>query len=105
MLLIASYIAIQAVRALLAGSHAEASPFGPCIAAVYLLVQPPLGILKLTLGRRLESPALQGDGVLTLAAAALAVVTLVPPHPQLDAWVVVGIAGEASRVAIRHRFG
>jgi divalent metal cation (Fe/Co/Zn/Cd) transporter len=116
MLLVAAYIAIQAVRALLEGSHPTSSVFGLTIAAVSLLVLPPLGLLKLKVGLQLESPALRGDGALTLAAAALAVITLVAliVNSALDWWwadplaallIAAALAGEATRVAIRHRFG
>jgi divalent metal cation (Fe/Co/Zn/Cd) transporter len=116
MLVIAAYIGVQAVRALLEGSHPEPSVLGLSIAAVSLLVLPPLGILKLILAGRLESPALRGDGVLTLAAAALAVITLVAlilsstlawwrADPLAALLIACALAGEASRVAVRHRFG
>jgi divalent metal cation (Fe/Co/Zn/Cd) transporter len=116
MLVIAAYIGVQAVRALLGGSHPEPSVLGLSIAAVSLLVLPPLGILKLSLAGRLESPALRGDGVLTLAAAALAVITLVAlilsstlawwrADPLAALLIACALAGEASRVAVRHRFG
>ena len=116
MLVIAAYIGVQAVRALLGGSHPEPSVLGLGIAAVSLLVLPPLGILKLSLGGRLESPALRGDGVLTLAAAALAVITLIAlilsstlawwwADPLAALLISCALAGEASRVAVRHRFG
>jgi len=116
MLVIAAYIGVQAVRALLEGSHPEPSALGLSIAAVSLLVLPPLGILKLSLAGRLESPALRGDGVLTLAAAALAVITLVAlilsstlawwwADPLAALLIACALAGEASRVAVRHRFG
>ena len=44
--------------------------------------------MKLRLGGQLESPALRGDGVLTIAAAALAVVTLLAlaANSLLDWW-------------------
>ena len=116
MLVIAAYIGVQAVRALLGGSHPEPSVLGLGIAAISLLVLPPLGILKLSLGGRLESPALRGDGVLTLAAAALAVITLIAlilsstlawwwADPLAALLISCALAGEASRVAVRHRFG
>ena len=59
------------------GSHPESSAFGFGIAAISLLVLPVLGVMKLRLSGRLGSPALRGDSVLTLAAAALAAITLV----------------------------
>ncbi len=61
MYVVALYVGVQAVRALMNGSHAEPSAFAFGIAAVSLLVLPALGAMKLRLGRRLESPALSGD--------------------------------------------
>jgi divalent metal cation (Fe/Co/Zn/Cd) transporter len=73
-------------------------------------------MMKLRLGRQLESPALRGDGVLTAAAAALAAVTLLAlaANSLLDWWwadpvaalvIATALASEATRVAVRHRFG
>ena len=65
---------------------------------------------------RLDSPALRGDGVLTLAAAMLALVTLtaLTLSSTLSWWwadplaalvIACALAGEAVRVAVFHRFG
>ena len=85
---VAAYVAIEAVRALLDRSHADTTVFGVAIAAVSLAVLPPLGASKVRVARRLESQALRGDGVLTLAAAALAGITLVAllANSALDWW-------------------
>jgi divalent metal cation (Fe/Co/Zn/Cd) transporter len=116
MLLVALYIGQQAVRALADGSHPAASAFGIGIAAVSLIVLPWLGGMKIRLASRLASPALRGDGVLTLAAAVLAAITLTAL--LLDsafAWwwadavaallIATALAVEATRLAVRHRFG
>jgi divalent metal cation (Fe/Co/Zn/Cd) transporter len=116
MLAVATYIGVQAVRALFDGSHPESTAFGFAIAGISLLVLPVLGGLKLRVAQRLESPALHGDGVLTLAAAALALVTLFAliANSYLEWWwadpvvalvIALGLAGEATRVAVYHRFG
>jgi divalent metal cation (Fe/Co/Zn/Cd) transporter len=116
MLLVAGYVAVEAVRALRDASHAESSAFGLAIAAVSLAMLPPLGVLKLRVASRLESQALRGDGVLTLAAAALAAITLVALllSSVLDWWwadpvaallIAAALAAEGMRVAVRHRFG
>ena len=116
MLLVAAYVAVEAVRALLDASHAESTAFGLAIAAVSLVVLPPLGLLKVRLASRLESQALRGDGVLTLAAAALAAITLVALvlNSALEWWwadplaallIAAALAAEGVRVAVRHRFG
>lgn len=113
---VALYVGVQAVRALIQGSHPQPSPLAFGIAAASLLVLPALGVMKLRLGALLASPALRGDGVLTLAASTLAFVTLVAlaANSLLDWWwadpvaalVISGaLAAEATRVAVRHRFG
>jgi hypothetical protein len=43
MLLVATYVGVEAVRALVAGSHPESSAFGFGIAAISLVVLPALG--------------------------------------------------------------
>jgi divalent metal cation (Fe/Co/Zn/Cd) transporter len=107
---------LESVRALVNGSHPESSALGFGIAAISLLVLPVLGAMKLRLAGRLGSPALRGDGVLTPAAAALAAITLVAllANSVLDGWwadpaaallIAIALATEATRVAVRHRFG
>jgi divalent metal cation (Fe/Co/Zn/Cd) transporter len=116
MVVVALFIGVEAVRAVVSGSHPESSAFGFGIAAISLLVLPVLGVMKLRLAGRLGSPALRGDGVLTLAAAALAAITLVAllANSLLDWWwadpaaalvIAIALAAEAMRVTIRHRFG
>lgn len=116
MLVVALVVGFEAVRALIDGSHPESSALGFGIAAISLLVLPVLGVMKLRLAGHLGSPALRGDGVLTLAAAALAAITLVAllANSLLDWWwadpatalvIAIALAAEATRVAVRHRFG
>jgi divalent metal cation (Fe/Co/Zn/Cd) transporter len=116
MLVVALFVLVEAVRALVNGSHAESSNFGLGIATISLLVLPALGAMKLRLAGGLGSPALRGDGVLTIAAAALAVVTLVAlltssvlgwwwTDPVAALIIAIALAVEATRVAIHHRFG
>jgi divalent metal cation (Fe/Co/Zn/Cd) transporter len=116
MVAVAGYVGVRAVLAILDGSHAEGSFIGALIAGVSLLVLPPLARRKLDVAARLPSPALRGDGVLTLAAAALATITLVALllNAALDWWwadpvaalVIASALGiEGVRVAVRHRFG
>jgi divalent metal cation (Fe/Co/Zn/Cd) transporter len=113
---VALYVGVQAIRAFISGSHPEPSAFGFGIAMVSLVVLPALGAMKLRLGGQLQSPALRGDGVLTIAAAALAVVTLLAlaANSLLDWWwadptaalvISAALAAEATRVSVRHRFG
>jgi divalent metal cation (Fe/Co/Zn/Cd) transporter len=116
MMAVGLYVAVEAVRALVGGSHADESAVGFVLAAVSVLVLPWLGRQKLRVAAALPSPALRGDGVLTLAAAALAVITLLAlfvtsaygwwwADPVAALIIAVGLAAEGVRVAIRHRFG
>jgi divalent metal cation (Fe/Co/Zn/Cd) transporter len=116
LLFVALYIGIQAGRALAGGSHASKSAVGIGLAAVSLVVLPWLGREKLRVARALPSRALRGDGVLTLAGAALAGITLIALMlvSALDWWwadplaalaIAAGLGVEAVRIAIHHRFG
>lgn len=116
MFLIAAYIGFEAVRALADESHADESALGIGLAALSLVVLPWLGRRKLQVAAALPSRALRGDGVLTLAAAALAAVTLLALllTAGLDWWwadplaallIACALAVEAVRIAVHHRFG
>jgi divalent metal cation (Fe/Co/Zn/Cd) transporter len=116
MAVVALYVGSEAVRALAKESHADEAAFGVILAAVSLLVLPWLGRRKFQVAAGLGSPALRGDGVLTIAAAALAAITLVAllATSMLDWWwadpgaallIAAALAVEATRVAVRHRFG
>jgi divalent metal cation (Fe/Co/Zn/Cd) transporter len=86
------------------------------VATVSVLVLPWLGRQKLRVAAALPSAALRGDGVLTLAAAGLAAITLLALYvssalgwwwadPAAALIIAIGLAAEGLRVAIRHRFG
>jgi divalent metal cation (Fe/Co/Zn/Cd) transporter len=116
MLMIAAYVGVQAVRALAHGSHPGTSAFAVGLAAVSLLVLPLLGARKLEVASHLGSPALRGDAVLTLAAVALAAITLCAliANAALGWWwvdalaalvIAAALAFEGTRVLVRHRFG
>ena len=116
MLTVSLYIGVQAIRALIDGSHPEGSPFGVGLATISLLLLPWLGAMKLRVASKLASHALRGDGVLTLAAAVLAAVTLasILVNTTLEWWwadplaamvIACALATESARLAIRHRFG
>jgi divalent metal cation (Fe/Co/Zn/Cd) transporter len=116
MLAVAFYVGFQAVRALIDGSHPEASALGLILAAGSLLVLLWLGRMKLRVASRLPSLALRGDGILSIAAAVLATITLATllMNSALGWWwadavaalfIAITLAAEASRVAVRHRFG
>jgi divalent metal cation (Fe/Co/Zn/Cd) transporter len=116
MLAVAVYVDVQAVRGLADRSHPEASALGVTLAAASLVVLPWLGGLKLRVASHLGSAALRGDGVLTLASAALAGVALAAllvnatlgwwwADPSAALLIATALAVEAMRVAVRHRFG
>jgi divalent metal cation (Fe/Co/Zn/Cd) transporter len=116
MVAVALYVGVQAVRALVNGSHAEESAFGLTLAGLSLLVLPWLGRRKFQVASELGSPALRGDGVLTIAAATLAAITLLAllltsvfgwwwADPAAALVIAAALAAEATRVAIRHSFG
>jgi divalent metal cation (Fe/Co/Zn/Cd) transporter len=116
MFLVALYVGVQATRALAQGSHPKSSTLGVVLAALSIAVLPWLGRRKLVVAAELGSPALRGDGVLTLAAAALAAITLAALvfNSAFDWWwadpiaalaIAVGLGVEAVRVTVRHRFG
>ena len=116
MLTIAAYVGVQAVRALAQGSHPGTSAFAVALAGVSLLVLPLLGARKLEVASLLGSRALRGDAVLTLAAVALAAVTLCAliANAAFGWWwadaaaalvIATVLAFEGTRVLVRHRFG
>jgi divalent metal cation (Fe/Co/Zn/Cd) transporter len=74
--IIATYLSVQGARSLLAGRHADTSLFGVVEALAALAVLPYLGVAKFRLARRLRSPALRADSLLTASGIALAMVAL-----------------------------
>jgi divalent metal cation (Fe/Co/Zn/Cd) transporter len=116
MLAIAAYVVVQSIRGLVDRSHPDASAAGVTLAAVSLVVLPYLGLLKLRVASHLGSPALRGDGALTIASAALAATTLAAlivnstfgwwwGDPLAALLIASALATEAMRVLVRHRFG
>ena len=75
--LLAPYIAVESVLALLSAHHAETSVIGIGLTAASLLICPWLGIAKRRLGGQLGSAATRGEGTQNLLCACLAVATLV----------------------------
>lgn len=82
MLAAAGYVLVQAIRTLASGTAARTEPVALVLLAASVLVLPGLGVLKLRLARVLGSTALRGDGVLSAAGAALALVALVGAGAQ-----------------------
>lgn len=74
---VAIYLAEEAVRDLVTGTHAESSTASLVIAAAAVAVLTPLAIAKRRVANRLRSRALHADSMLSAMGAALAVVTLV----------------------------
>lgn len=116
MVLVGVYVVVEALRALIGGTHAEESPFGVVLAALAIAVLPWLGLRKLRVAGALPSGALRGDAILTVAAAALAAITLAAllvnstlgwwwADPAAALLIGAALATEGIRVAVRHRFG
>ncbi|HET7048209.1 MAG TPA: cation transporter [Solirubrobacteraceae bacterium] len=77
LVVIGVYLAVAAVVALASHSHPEHTAVGVALTGASVLVLPVLARAKLRLAQQLRSSALRGDGVLSLAGAALAAATLV----------------------------
>jgi len=116
MVAVAALVAVGAMRALVTESHADETFLALLVAALSLLFLPWLGRKKLRIAAALPSPALRGDGVLTLAAAALAGITLAAlgvdvafgwwwADPVAALVIAAALATEAVRVAVRRVFG
>ena len=76
-LLLAPYVAFEATRDLVTGSHAETSWIGIALALVSLVGMPLLGRAKQRLGMRLDSAATAGEGTQNMLCAYLAAALLV----------------------------
>jgi divalent metal cation (Fe/Co/Zn/Cd) transporter len=116
MFVVALYVGLEGIRALVNSSHADESTLGIALAILSLLVLPWLGVRKIQVALAIPSRALRGDGVLTLAATALAAITLAAllavnafgwwwADPAAALIIAGFLAVEAVRVATHHRFG
>jgi divalent metal cation (Fe/Co/Zn/Cd) transporter len=74
---IGAFVSIGAIATLVRHSTPDHSTVGVALTAASVLVLPILARAKLRLAGALQSSALRGDGLLSLAGAALAAVTLV----------------------------
>src|SRR4051812_2464005 len=74
---IGAYVAIEAIRALLTGSHPEVSYVGIGLAAVTVVLMPPLAAAKARVGEKLGSSATKSEGRQNLLCAYLSVALLV----------------------------
>ncbi len=70
--LLAPYVAVESVRDLLSGHHADTAVIGMLLAASSVLVMPVLGYAKQRLGARLDSGATAGEGIQNYLCAAQA---------------------------------
>ena len=100
--LLAPYIAVEAIRALVSGDRAETSVVGLVLTAGTALFEPALGVAKRRIGARLGSPATAGEGTQNLLCAylAFAVFLGLAANTLLGAWwldsvVALGIAAWA----------
>jgi len=85
--MLAPYIAVEAVRRLLAGSEAEGSWVGVGLATVSVVLMPYFGRAKQRLGNRLQSSATTGEGIQNILCGYLSLAILV----GLGANVVFGL--------------
>ena len=75
--ILAPYVGIEAVRALINGSHAEESIVGIALAASSVVIMPLLGRAKQRIGSRMGSSATASEGKQNLLCAYLAAALLV----------------------------
>ena len=74
---IAAYVAIEAARTLLAGNHPDVSYVGIGLAAVTLVLMPPLATAKARVGEKLGSSATKSEGRQNALCAYLSAALLV----------------------------
>ena len=75
--LLAPYVGVESLRALIAGDRPDTSVVGIALAATSLIVMPCLGIAKQRLAVRLGSPATTGEGRQNMLCAYLSAALLV----------------------------
>jgi divalent metal cation (Fe/Co/Zn/Cd) transporter len=80
---LAPYVGVESIRALIGGDHADVSRLGIALSATSLVVMPYLGIAKQRLAARLGSPATKGEGRQNMLCA------------YLSGALLVGLAGNA----------
>ena len=77
LIVLAAYLGVSAVRALLTNAHPEATAVGTGLLIFSVVALPPLAMAKLRTARALASGALRADSILTGIAASLAVISLI----------------------------
>jgi divalent metal cation (Fe/Co/Zn/Cd) transporter len=102
--LLAPYIAVEAIRALVASEHPETSLLGIGVTASSLVLMPALGLAKRRLGEQLASGATAGEGTQNLLCAAqgAAVLAGLAANSLVGAWwldplIALGLAALAVR--------
>jgi len=91
--LLAPYIAVEAVRALVGGEHPDTSVLGIAVTASSVMFMPALGIAKRRLGEQLGSGATAGEGTQNLLCAAqgAAVLLGLAANAAAGAWWLDGV--------------
>lgn len=74
---IAAYVGVEAVRALIGGDHPEVSYIGIVLSAVTLATMPPLAVAKARVGEQLGSSATKSEGRQNMLCAYLSAALLV----------------------------
>lgn len=108
LLVLAAYLAVSAVNALLTGSHPDISLPRTLLLVVGIVALPPLAIAKHRAASALGSAALRADSILTAVAGALAGIGLVaialsevvPWGDAVGALVVAAIVGREGLSAL-----
>jgi divalent metal cation (Fe/Co/Zn/Cd) transporter len=75
--LIAAYVTVEAIRSLAGGHEPEASYVGIALAAVTVVLMPPLAVAKARVGERLGSAATKSEGRQNMLCAYLSAALLV----------------------------
>ncbi len=105
--MLAPYIAVEAIRALVAGGRAETSIVGLVLTASTAVFEPALGLAKRRLGARLDSSATAGEGTQNLLCAylAMAVFAGLAVNTLWGAWWLDGVValGIASWAVVEGR--
>jgi divalent metal cation (Fe/Co/Zn/Cd) transporter len=93
--LLAPYVAIESVRALVGGEHAEVSILGIALSVFSLITMPLLGIAKQRLADQIGSAATRGEGRQNVLCAYLAGALLVglAGNALLGAWWLDPVVG------------
>ncbi len=77
LLVLAAYLAISALRALISDAHPEGTMVGTVVLLFSVAVLPPLALAKYRVANILASGALRADSILTGIAALLALISLI----------------------------